>query len=221
MGELEDQHKIFLQAFMWKKICNSQEVRDLFKKCHDIVNVEIGDLPVFVLKINSVLKPLNMAIHKGTDELTGESYYILINSNNNNISRLAPEYKVQELEVFKSITSSIVKSDDGRISSTDALNLEIDAKILKKDVNDMLQMFKRNGWLCEKEGYYFFSTRAIAELQYFFRENYADFISSCKLCKNIVFQGSSCKNCNGKLHNHCKESYFTRAQACPSCNRKF
>ncbi|GFX17418.1 non-structural maintenance of chromosomes element 1 homolog [Trichonephila clavipes] len=221
MGDLEDQHKIFLQAFMWKKICNSDEVRDLFKKCHIITNVESGDLPVFVMKINSALKPLNMAIHKGTDELTGESYYILINSNNNNISRLVPEYKVQELEVFKSITSSIVKSDDGKISSTDALNLEIEAKISKKEVNDMLQMFKKDGWLCEKEGYFFFSTRAIAELQHFFRENYADYVSSCELCKNIVFQGPSCNNCERKLHNHCKESYFTRSKVCPTCNRKF
>ncbi|GFT34418.1 hypothetical protein NPIL_177671 [Nephila pilipes] len=222
MGDLEDQHKIFLQAFMWKKICDNKEVRDLFRKCHDIVNVEISDLPVFVMKINSFLKPLNMAILKGVDELTEESYYILINSNNNNLSRLAPEYKVQELEVFKSITSSIVKSDDGRISSTDALNLEIETKISKKEVNDMLQMFQKDGWLCEKEGYYFFSTRAIAELQHFFRENYADFISICHLCKNIVFQGPSCKSCDQKLHNHCKKTYFSRSQVCcPNCNGNF
>ncbi|GIY73724.1 non-structural maintenance of chromosomes element 1 homolog [Caerostris extrusa] len=225
MGDLEDQHKIFLQSLMWKKICDYDEVKTLYQECHDKVNVEPGDLSTFINKINENLKPLQMAILKGVDELTGKSYYMLINRNNNNISRLFPQNKVQELEVFKSIIASIVKSEDGKISSTDALNLQMDLKIMKKEINEILLMFKRDGWLYEEEGYYFFSTRAITELQPFFRENYPDDISNCYMCKNIIFQGSSCESCNIKLHNYCKKSYFLRStskqNACPACLQNY
>ncbi|CAL1275840.1 unnamed protein product [Larinioides sclopetarius] len=224
MKELDDKHKFFLQAFMWKKICGNEEVWNLFRKCHRLVNGESEttnneDLVQFIKEINNALKPLNMAIKSLRDELSTEMYYILVNENNNNVSRLLPDYKVQELEVLKCMITSIVKSEDGKISSTDALNLEIDTKISKRDVNNMLEMFVEDGWLCEKDGYYFFSTRAIAELHYFFKENYSENISTCYLCKNIVFQGPVCQNCDIKLHNYCMKR--SGIKMCPSCRSDF
>ncbi|KAF8782128.1 Non-structural maintenance of chromosomes like protein [Argiope bruennichi] len=212
---------------MWKKICGNDEVWNLIRKCQRISNddssrpetPEPEDLVQFIKEINLALKPLNIAIKSMRDELSTEMFYILINENNNNISRLASDYKMQELEVFKGLAISIVKSEDGKISSTDALNLEIDIKISKREVNDMLQMFVVDGWLCEKDGYYFFSTRAIAELQHFFRENYMDNISICYQCKNIVFQGPVCQNCDIKLHNYCMKR--TGIKLCPSCRKDF
>ncbi|CAL1275842.1 unnamed protein product [Larinioides sclopetarius] len=107
MKELDDKHKFFLQAFMWKKICGNEEVWNLFRKCHRLVN----------------------------------------------------------------------------------------------------------------DGYYFFSTRAIAELHYFFKENYSENISTCYLCKNIVFQGPVCQNCDIKLHNYCMKR--SGIKMCPSCRSDF
>ncbi|CAL1275841.1 unnamed protein product [Larinioides sclopetarius] len=181
MKELDDKHKFFLQAFMWKKICGNEEVWNLFRKCHRLVNDESGesettnneDLVQFIKEINNALKPLNMAIKSLRDELSTEMYYILVNENNNNVSRLLPDYKVQELEVLK----------------------------------------------CMKDGYYFFSTRAIAELHYFFKENYSENISTCYLCKNIVFQGPVCQNCDIKLHNYCMKR--SGIKMCPSCRSDF
>ena len=44
---------------------------------------------------------------------------------------------------------SIVDSDDGVMSSTDALNLtsQLEKKMLKKDAEDLISKFERDNWL--------------------------------------------------------------------------
>lgn len=63
------------------------------------------DLKAFVEKINTAIRPMNMVIKKGIDELTGEQYYVLVNDSDNSISRLSSEYKSNEIELFKKIVS--------------------------------------------------------------------------------------------------------------------
>ncbi|KAG8196667.1 hypothetical protein JTE90_006577 [Oedothorax gibbosus] len=229
MGELQLQHQMFLQAFMWKKVCDSEEVRMLHTKCHDSVNVPEGDLKIFIEKINCALQPLSMNIKKGIDELTAKQCYVLVNIADTPISRLSSEYESLDLELFKKIVSSIVESEEGKISSTTVLNFADDInktltkKVSRRDVNDILKKFIESGWLCEQRGYVFFSTRAIFELQHFFKENFPNSITTCVWCKNIVFQGASCISCGKKVHIYCREHYVERTgnRLCHACNSNF
>ncbi|KFM81222.1 Non-structural maintenance of chromosomes element 1-like protein, partial [Stegodyphus mimosarum] len=179
---------MFIQAFMWKKFFSSDEVRQLHKECHAKNKVPRTDLKNFVDRINSAISPMNMAIKKGTDEISGEDYYVLINADDNQISRLSSEYKPKELELFKKIINSIVLSDEGKVKSIDALNLADEINVSKKDGEEIVNKFCEDGWLLKDDGCIIFATRAIVELQHFLRKEFKDDITLCTLCQNIVFQ---------------------------------
>ncbi|XP_054717694.1 non-structural maintenance of chromosomes element 1 homolog [Uloborus diversus] len=220
MGDfLEDQHRMFIQAFMWKKICSAEEVRSIHRKCHEQNHVPVSDLKAFVEKINNALYLINMTITKGTDEVTGEDYYVLTNATDNSISRLSGEYKQNELELFKKIITCIVESEDGKVPSITVLNLADEVSISKKDAEEIVTKFSKDGWLLTDGGSIFLSTRAIAELQIFLKAHFRDIITVCFVCKNVVFQGDACGQCDKKIHHHCKRNFFSQRarEICPTC----
>ncbi|XP_015909858.1 non-structural maintenance of chromosomes element 1 homolog isoform X1 [Parasteatoda tepidariorum] len=100
---LQDPHRMFIQIMMGKKICSAEEIRRLHRDCHEKNGTQRGDLKEFVEKINNAINPHNLAIKKGKDEISGEEYYVLINTANDELSRLNTIYKSKDLELFKRI----------------------------------------------------------------------------------------------------------------------
>ncbi|XP_042897879.1 non-structural maintenance of chromosomes element 1 homolog isoform X2 [Parasteatoda tepidariorum] len=221
---LQDPHRMFIQIMMGKKICSAEEIRRLHRDCHEKNGTQRGDLKEFVEKINNAINPHNLAIKKGKDEISGEEYYVLINTANDELSRLNTIYKSKDLELFKRIIIGIVESEDGKVSSSTVLNNASAVDIRIKDANETIIRFNKDGWLLEQEGSLYFSTRAIVELEHFLMTNYGELVSRCSVCKNIVLQGVNCASCDTKIHFHCKENYFSKVavnNTCPGCNEHF
>lgn len=73
-----------------------------------LFSVPVGDLRIFIEKLNCALTPLNLALKKGVDELTAKHFYVLVNCADTPISRLSVEYESLDLEVFKKIVSNLL-----------------------------------------------------------------------------------------------------------------
>lgn len=231
MSNLGDEHRLFLQAFMWRKICRAGEVMNLYKECLRRANIQISscdasELSQFVNKINSHIRPMHMQIRKGIEEDTGINCYALVNMTNSSLSCLSSDYTVNELEFFKKIVDKIILSEDGVASSVSLLNLTdemADRKLSKKEAEDLIERFVTDKFLCKNYGVISLSVRSMIELDPYFREVYEDMITICQMCKQIVLQGQTCTNCDAKLHLHCATRYFKNKNElkCLSCGSKW
>ncbi|XP_067128366.1 non-structural maintenance of chromosomes element 1 homolog [Centruroides vittatus] len=213
MSDLGDEHRLFLQGFMWKKICRAGEVMKLYKDClrRAQKNCDASELSLFVNKINSHIRPMHMEIRKGIEEDTGINCYALVNMTNSSLSCLSSDYSISELEFFKKIVEMIVLSDDGVASSVSLLNLTddmVDHKISKKEAEDLIERLVADKFLSKNDGIISLSVRSMIELDPYFREVYEENIKICLMCKQIVLQGQICADCDAKLHSHCATRYF-------------
>ncbi|KAK2176673.1 hypothetical protein NP493_647g00000 [Ridgeia piscesae] len=224
---LRDSHRLFLQSFMSRGILPSKEVRQLYQQaCERFGEAsDLGRLAEFVNRINIKISPLHLQIKKGINEVTAAQYYGLVNTAESDITRLSSTYTVNELEFYKKIIESIVDSDDGVMSSTDALNLtsQLEKKMLKKDAEDLISKFERDNWLeLNPKGEIALSTRAILELDQYIQNQYPNLAVKCNMCHRLCLQGETCSRCDVKLHFSCAERYFDKQEKhhCPSsaCN---
>jgi hypothetical protein len=97
-----------------------------------------------------------------------------------------------------------------QIKSTKALNASKNLdkstkKIQPHEAEMILQKFKDNKWLVEKDGIILLSTRFIYEMEPFLKDVYTDFVNQCSLCRKIAIRCIECpnENCDSKYHAYC------------------
>lgn len=96
-------------------------------------------------------------------------------------------------------------------------------KLSGRETQDVLDQLVKDKWIAlEEKGVYYMDTRAIAELQSYLREEYADLIKECTICLDIITMGEKCTvpNCPVRIHKYCAESQFgnTTTPVCPQCS---
>uniref|UniRef100_V9L1I5 Non-structural maintenance of chromosomes element 1 homolog n=1 Tax=Callorhinchus milii TaxID=7868 RepID=V9L1I5_CALMI len=223
---LNESHQRFLQTMMSQGILEGSEVKSLHRHCcgtHQGHHTP-ESLEEFIQAINGQLRPLFMEIRKGMSEEDGRQYCALVNLAETEITRMAFDYTETELELFKKTMDLVMESENGMASSTDILNLADQLepkKMKKKEVEQVLQRFVQEQWLCEREGEYILSTRCIMELEQYIRNMYQELVKECNICHNIAIQGQMCESCGVKIHYPCVARYFQgRSEpCCPSCNQ--
>ena len=115
-----------------------------------------------------------------------------------------------ELEYLKLILDEIMENPMRQIKSTKALNVSKNMdkntkKIQPHEAEAILQKFKDNKWLVEKDGIILLSTRFIYEMEPFLKDVYTDFVNQCSLCRKIAIRCIECpdENCDSKYHPYC------------------
>ncbi|KAK2167679.1 hypothetical protein LSH36_25g03061 [Paralvinella palmiformis] len=224
---MRDSHRMFLQGFMSHGILIARDVRKLYKTSCARFNEPHPDegLAEFVKVINAAIKPIHLEIRKAISEDTGSHCYGLVNTRESEITKLASDYTVNELEFFKKMIEAIVESDTGTISTIDSLNLvhQVD-KMAKKEAEFLLKKLERENWLNKNaEGVYSLSPRSLLELEQYLFDQYPESTVQCNMCKRICVQGQDCTECPVKLHKHCANTYFNKMEIkrCPgqNCNQ--
>jgi predicted nucleic acid-binding Zn-ribbon protein len=102
------------------------------------------------------------------------------------------------------------------------LGQTLKSKLTSKETQDLLERLVEDKWISqESKGVYYLDTRAIAELQEYFRELYEDKIKECTICLDVVTMGEACKHCTVRLHKYCANRRFNNDEAltCPQCSR--
>ena len=174
-----------------------------------------------ILATNKVLESkCNMKIIKVFDEeLTKKvSSLILINrmdrSRDTNKLTIKDQltFTPRELEYLKLILDEIMENPMRQIKSTKALNNKYPKKsgqntkkIQPHEAEMILQKFKDNQWLVEKDGIILLSTRFIYEMEPFLKDVYTNDVNQCSLCRKIAIRCVECpdENCDNKYHVFC------------------
>lgn len=223
MSEMNDSHRLFLQAILSHGIFNSTQVLEFYTlACQRIGETADKDqLGEFVQTINLCIKPLSLEIKKGIGEHNGKSYYTLVNTSEQDITRLSSHYTANELEYFKKLVEIILDSDAGTVSSTKALNLgsTMEKKMNVQEVQELINKLEHYHWVEEpetKRGHICLSTRAIMELTHYMETQFPTQVVKCNLCKKLCLQGQNCSRCDARLHHFCAGRFF-KDQAEPHC----
>lgn len=208
-------------------VMDEQEARTLYKGCCDIHKAQCvpDKLDDFIDTINAKLQPMFMQIRKGMSEDTGHQYYVLVNMAETDITRMSSDYADNELELFKKTMELIVSSENGKVSSTEVLNIAdtLTKKLKKSEAEQILNRLVHDKWINEKRGEFSLSTRCIIEMEPYIRRMYEDQVKVCHICHNIALQCQVCDSptCGIKIHHPCVARYFKgRVEPrCPACDQ--
>ena len=131
-----------------------------------------------------------------------------------------------ELEYLKLILDEIMENPMRQIKSTKALNVSKNMdkntkKIQPHEAEAILQKFKDNKWLVEKDGIILLSTRFIYEMEPFLKDVYTDFVNQCFLCRKIAIRCIECpdENCDSKYHAYCVREIRQKTGQNPKCSQ--
>uniref|UniRef100_A0A3B3BL34 Non-structural maintenance of chromosomes element 1 homolog n=1 Tax=Oryzias melastigma TaxID=30732 RepID=A0A3B3BL34_ORYME len=193
--QMGDSHRRFLQTMMINGITDEHSVKALYQYCCEVNKTpHVPDkLDEFIDTINSKLQAMFMQIRKGMSEVDGHQYYVLVNMAETNITRMSSDYADNELELFRKIVDLTVCSENGKVSSTDILNITdtmTTKKLKKSETEHLLSRLVQDKWLCEERGEYTLSARCIIEMEPYIRTMYQDHLKVCHICHSLAFQRS-------------------------------
>ncbi|KAK3091227.1 hypothetical protein FSP39_018110 [Pinctada imbricata] len=227
---MKDCHKLFLQSFMSRGILEAKEVKQLFRtvclkyqeNLPESEEERLRLLPAFVRTINDNVKPFHMEIKKGISEEDGISYYCLVNTTQSSYCKFSSDYSANELEFYKKLIEVIVNSEDGQVSSTDALNLTStlkEKKMSKDAAQQLLKRLENDKWIKMSRGKICLATRSLLEMEMYILDTYKDDVDKCETCNKLCIKGDSCPSCGTKLHYHCARRFF-HGRDSPVCPKK-
>ncbi|XP_065889921.1 non-structural maintenance of chromosomes element 1 homolog [Dysidea avara] len=215
-----DIHRMFLQVMMSRRVLSVQELRKVYGKLEP--DESVRNLTTFLATVNENLEPLSMSIVEGKEEDTGRSYYALANTSPDAAAKLASDFTPAELEFFRKVVEMLVNSDTGSTESISLMNISIERKLSKTDVQTLLKRLTKEKWLTfiEDTGHYAPGVRFILELRPFLRETFGDDdVFKCPVCSSLVIRGEVCTGCSARIHLYCAEKLFNErtTATCPNC----
>ncbi|EEC17054.1 SMC protein, putative [Ixodes scapularis] len=129
MTRYGDEHRLFLQIMLTRKILSLSEIKAVLEFCHEKNRVPCNatkdddSLTRFVSDINGKIVPFSMRIKHGVSEDDGQRFYALVNLKDNDLSKCATMFSGNEMTYFKKLVQQIAESNTGTIQSTEALNI--------------------------------------------------------------------------------------------------
>ena len=224
-----NQHRLFLQQLISRRLVSDNDLQKLYQKCCEAyaVAAPVDGLTDFVYSVNKALEPLFMEIRRGQSEEDGDIYYALVNCTEDEQSKLATEYNPQEVEYIKKILESIIISDEGCVSSIDLINLASDLtkRMTAQAAETIMNQLLSQHWLTESHGQHSLGPRALIELGQYIKKNFKDAVSECIMCQDMVIRGDVCLHCGVKIHRYCASNYYKDTIAgdrkCPSCKEEW
>ena len=238
-GTYGDPHRMFVQAMMNRCTIAASEFSPLFEMICKNCNIQLdtytkGDKQkALILATNKVLESkCNMKVIKVYDEELTKKVSSLSLINRTDRSRDTNKLTIKdqltfaphELEYLKLILDEIMENPMRQIKSTKALNVSKNMdkntkKIQPHEAEAILEKFKDNKWLVEKDGIILLSTRFIYEMEPFLKDVYTDFVNQCSLCRKIAIRCIECpdENCDNKYHAYCIREIRQKTGQNPKC----
>ncbi|XP_031556913.1 non-structural maintenance of chromosomes element 1 homolog [Actinia tenebrosa] len=221
---MKNAHRLFLRTLMSRQFMKEGEIKTIYQKSCEAYDEDCSDdqFQGFINTVNRSLKPLFLEIRHVVSEDNGVLYFGLINTTEDEHSKMATDYSPNDITLFKKAIDLIINSDDGTVSSLDLINCaaDLEKKMACSYTEKLLERLVLDKWMDESSGIYSLGGRAMLELEQYLRRVYEDDIVECMMCKKIALKCQTCEQCEGKLHKHCAGKYFAgRAQhMCPNKN---
>jgi len=234
----EDEHRFFVQGIMCKGVLNSKEVNQLHEKALKQCGIELPEkrrdlqdlLLTNIKTINEELETVGLTIRKGVDEDTGESYFMLINTQNRMVgqskdlaSKLQTQWTPAELDFLRLLATEILQSEEKSISSNLALNImnqvgggkRLSMTEAEKSINKFIQAH----WLKTIDGEIALDVRFLGEMENWMVDVVGG-VAKCQVCRKIVIRGVYC-TCEDLVawHKYClaKQAKVGVTTKCKKC----
>ncbi|XP_054262258.1 non-structural maintenance of chromosomes element 1 homolog [Macrosteles quadrilineatus] len=216
-GSLSDEHQLLLQYLMHARMSKKMDVSRIHGKLfNDSENLK-ESLKIITSKINA----LKMDIKSVCCDVSGETYFVLIHSTGESFFPKSCMFSQSQLEFLKKLLIGIVLSESGMIGKIAALNSCTTLSKMEAD-NTLRQFVKDKIFLELPEGKLALSPLAIVEFEPFFRASLEDNLQSCELCRQLVFFGKVCPNCDQKFHRHCVYKWLESGHSdCSKCKEQW
>jgi len=230
--DYDDEHRIFVQGIMCKGILNHKEVLALHEKALKATNTEVPEkkserqemLVKMMQVINENLEKVGLIIRKGVDEDSGESFFMLVNTQErvtatggHDLARkVQGEWSSAELEYLRLLATEILQSDSKSITCTTALNLthNVAGKRLsmteaEKSINKLLAA----KWLKQiTKDSMALGVRFLGEMEGWMSDVLQGDVSKCPTCRKIVVRGTECPSCDVIYHRYCLSRQLAKAK---------
>ncbi|KAF5278873.1 hypothetical protein FQR65_LT03562 [Abscondita terminalis] len=211
-------HKYFLQFMLKNSYISINKALEFCDK-HPIDKVSnLTTLKQFITEINFNIKKQYLKLVILKCEVTSNDFLVLVNSANDDITKLQSVYNVSELDYFQHLLHElVVVSENHRLKKMNCFNMTTVKGLSKDNIEKLLTKLMDNGYLVEKDSYVYLGARCIVEFAPHFNENCRDYYSDCFLCSEMVFVGGICASCDKLMHKNCLDKYLAKKRACPSC----
>ncbi|KAG0665007.1 hypothetical protein C6P46_000633 [Rhodotorula mucilaginosa] len=228
---------LFLQTLMSRKVIPLDTARELYKHCVKLCKVKHPDaFETFVAELEPGLSLCGLDIKTTRDQDSGASFIALVNTIEDEVAKLATDYKAEEIAFFRAVVDKIMTARKLAYStpSDEAVRLA-KAPITKANAMQLLTSFLANGWLSlHSSGRLMLSPRSLLELAPYLRETFSQgedpndedapeceqerTIVDCNLCMSIVTSGYACpnKDCGIRLHTFCVAQRLGQDGRCPA-----
>ncbi|CAB4423032.1 unnamed protein product [Rhizophagus irregularis] len=199
INEYTDAHRLFLQASLSERFFTEATAIEIYRKAYEATAVQDQEtFTEFMTTLNAKLNSIDLEFRKSHNEEDGSAVWALVNTNGDEIAKMATEYTPIEISFFRRLIELIVTADDESfsVSSITALKevVKLKTSISKSNGEILLQRFVDDKWLSRSRGgRYSLSLRSILELQYYLKKEFEDYLSECILCYDIVTKGQRCE----------------------------
>lgn len=207
-----------------------------------------SDLLRCIAAVNKNFALVKMEWRKMTHEHTHEEFWSLCNTETDLSSQLATQLSPWQLVFFKKCLKLIVGRSDsspglestpGTADEADIVDLRRSPEVMKareqksspklREVQDLVQMLTRNGWLSEskkRDNSYTVGVRTLLELSGLLEEYDC---RECVFCSYLVVDPYVCsnENCTSVLHAKCARDIAShnaaqgKQNACPTCSTEW
>ncbi|KAI8065978.1 Nse1 non-SMC component of SMC5-6 complex-domain-containing protein [Thamnidium elegans] len=231
-SQYNDSHRLFVQGMLTKRIITEPEAKQLYDQVLEATSLPNNvEYEMFISEINKELVELDYALRICHDEREGEPYLTFVNAKQDPMTEDATTFKPAEISYCRELFDAIINADneDFAISATQALNLGskiTPVKLTQRESQELLNKLVQDKWIAfERKGVYYIDTRALAELQHYFREEYGEAVKECTICLDIITMGESCsvRQCPVRIHKYCADKQFrnTPQPLCPQCGSRW
>ncbi|EMG47881.1 DNA repair protein, putative [Candida maltosa Xu316] len=180
-------------------------------------------LDQYITDINSKIAGQGFKIDRKNHELTGDLYYIFINTSSDDIIKESSAYNTSELTVIKTLIRDIIESDDYTYSLGKTKAIQIVSSNTNKNLTEAEGLVDRlidDGWFVNTiEERLLLSIKSISELKEYLIDTYGSDendgkVLLCRQCKEIVTLGYMTPP-NEPFHRKCYDVYCRSKQKYP------
>ncbi|CAG8548046.1 19156_t:CDS:2 [Cetraspora pellucida] len=230
-------HRLFVQASMSERFFTEAKAIDMYTKACDANNAFIyylntslalyfvilvmsinkerapEEFQEFVSTINQKLNLVDMEFRRSHEEDDGNPVWALVNTNGDEIAKLATEYSPVEISYFKRLIELIVTADDDAFSASSIMSLKEASKIktplTKSAAETLLQRFVDDKWLIQ------------SQLRFIKWKIFYESKNNSRTTSLSERRGQRCdvQECKSRFHHHCARRYFSsqNEKVCPAC----
>ncbi|CAG2110206.1 unnamed protein product [Medioppia subpectinata] len=225
-SESDNTTKYLIQSLMWRQCVSEDNLKRLVTKCkrgEEAATEASNELVAEVVtRVNRQMRAYNISVSRGPNESDGTIYYALINTADNDITRMANSWSQKELLYFRKLMAAIIENKNSCIASTKMLNIgrEDDIKFSLPVSETLTNKWVEQKWFEDvSDGKIAIGIRTLLEMSVYIRERFE--VQDCFRCKILCIRGLNCMSCDTKLHYHCSDVQFIPDNKCPNCAKQF